>query len=70
MVRSGLGVGLCIPYAASLVDGYGLQMRPLTDPEVRRSFEVFTRRDRSLSAAARSFLDFIGPQIRKQPYLR
>ena len=70
MVRSGLGVGLCIPYAASLVDGYGLQMRPLTDPEVRRSFEVFTRRDRSLSPAARSFLDFIGPQIRKQPYLR
>lgn len=69
MVRSGLGVGLCIPYAASLVAGYGLKMTPLTTPEVQRSFEVFTRRGRSLSPAARSFLDFIGPRIRALPHL-
>ncbi len=70
MVRAGLGVGLCIPYAASLVEAYGLQMRPLGDPEVRRSFEVFTRRGRSLSPAAKNFLDFIGPRIRAMPHLR
>lgn len=58
------------PFAASLVDGYGLRMTPLTSPEIRRGFDVFTRRGRSLSPAARSFLDFIGPRIRALPYLR
>lgn len=70
MARSGLGVGLCIGYAASLVDAYGLVMTPLTAPGVQRSFEVFTRRGRSLSPAAHSFLDFIGPRIRALPHLR
>lgn len=70
MVQAGLGIALCIPYAAALVDMYGLHMRPLTAPEVRRSFEVFTRRGRTLAPAAQSFLDFIGPNIRAMPYLR
>ena len=70
MVKAGLGVALCIPYAASLIESYGLQMRPLVQPEVRRNFEVFTRRGRSLSPAAQSFLDFIGPRIRSMPHLR
>lgn len=70
MVKAGLGVGLCIPYAASLVDGYGLKMIPLKSPEVRRSFDVFTRKGRSLSPAAQRFLDFIGPRIRALPYLK
>ena len=70
MVKAGLGVGLCIPYAASLVDLYGLKMRRLTGPEIRRSFEVFTRKGRSLSPAAQGFLDFIVPRIRAMPHLR
>lgn len=70
MVKAGLGVALCIPYAAALVDLYGLKMCPLEAPQVRRHFEVFTRRGRSLSAAAQSFLDFIGPHIRAMPHLR
>jgi len=69
MVKAGLGVGLCIPYAASLVDAYGLHMRPLDAPRIRRSFEVFTRRARTLSPAAQHFLDFIGPKIRALPHL-
>lgn len=69
MVKAGLGVALCIPYAASLIDLYGLKMSPLGSPEVRRSFEVFTRKGRSLSPAAQDFLDFIGPRIRAMPYL-
>lgn len=69
MVKAGLGVALCIPYAASLIEVYGLRMRPLASPEVCRSFEVFTRRGRTLSPAAQSFLEFIGPRIKAMPYL-
>jgi DNA-binding transcriptional LysR family regulator len=69
MVKAGLGVALCIPYAGSLVDLYGLRMSKLNSPEVRRSFEVFTRRGRSLSPAAQNFLEFIGPRIRAMPHL-
>lgn len=69
MVRAGLGVGLCIPYAAGLVEAYGLQLVRLGEPEVRRSFDVFTRKGRSLSPAAQRFLDFIRPRIRALPYL-
>ncbi|SEB25497.1 LysR family transcriptional regulator [Variovorax sp. YR216] len=69
MVKAGLGVGLCVAYAASLIEVYGLRTTPL-GPEVYRSFEVFTRRGRTLSMAAQSFLDFIGPRIRAMPYLR
>jgi len=70
MVKAGMGVALCIPYAASLVELYGLQMKPIDQPQVHRSFEVFTRRGRSLSPSAQAFLDFIGPRIRSMPYLR
>jgi len=69
MVKAGLGVGLCVAYASSLIDVYGLRTKPL-GPEVWRSFEVFTRRGRTLSPAAQSFLDFIGPRIRSMPHLR
>lgn len=69
MVKAGLGVGLCIPYAASLVDGYGLKLVPIKNPQVRRSFDVFTRKGRSLSPAASSFLEFIGSRIHALPYL-
>ena len=70
MVKAGLGVALCIPYAAPLVELYGLRMSQLFGPEIRRNFEVFTRRGRSLSPIAQSFLDFIGPRIRAMPYLQ
>jgi len=70
MVSAGLGVALCIPYAASLVSLYGLKMSPLGGPEVRRSFEVFTRKGRSLSPAAQRFLDYLGPKIKAIPYLQ
>jgi hypothetical protein len=44
-------------------------MIALGGPEVRRSFDVFTRKGRSLSPAAQRFLEFIGPRIRALPYL-
>jgi len=70
LVKAGLGIGLCIPFAASLVRAYGLHLRPLHMPQVWRSFEVFTRRGRTLSPAAQHFVDFIGPYIREMAYLR
>lgn len=59
MVSAGLGVSTCIPYAASLVRLYRLEMRALTEPVVRRCFFVFNRKARSRSPAAQSFMDFL-----------
>ncbi|ATE61431.1 LysR family transcriptional regulator [Thauera sinica] len=54
MVAAGLGVTICIPYAASLVRLHRLEMRPLIAPEITRRFYVFTRNGRSLTPAAES----------------
>jgi DNA-binding transcriptional LysR family regulator len=59
MVAAGLGITICIPYAASLVRLYRLEMRPLVAPQVTRRFYVFTRNGRSLSPAAQSFMDYL-----------
>ncbi len=59
MVSANLGVTACLPYAQSLVNLYQLEMRRLHDPEVTRKFLVFTRHGRSLSPAARSFVDYL-----------
>ena len=60
MVRAGLGITLCQPYAHSLIGLHGLQMRQLDAPVIHRKFYVMTRRDRSLSPAAQALLDFLG----------
>ncbi|MBI1906027.1 MAG: LysR family transcriptional regulator [Rhodocyclales bacterium] len=59
MVSTGLGVTVCIPYAASLVRLYGLEMRPLVDPVVTRRFYTFSRNARSLTPASQSFRDYL-----------
>src|SRR5690606_7249627 len=59
MVSAGLGITPCLPYARSLVDLYGMRMRPLCDPEVRRRFFVYTRRHASLSPAAEAFAQLL-----------
>ena len=59
MVSAGLGVTTCIPYAAALVRLYKLEMRALREPVVTRCFFVFTRKGRSQSPAAKSFMDFL-----------
>jgi DNA-binding transcriptional LysR family regulator len=58
MVNAGLGVTACITYAASLVELYRLEMRPLVMPVVHRSFFTFTLNNRSLTPAAESFKAF------------
>lgn len=59
MVAAGLGLTVCIPYAAELVQQYGLVLRPVVEPVVPRGFYIFTRRGRTLSPAAQSFHDFV-----------
>lgn len=59
MVNAGLGVTVCIPYAASLVRLYKLEMHALGDPVVSRCFFIFSRREQSLSPAAASFMEFL-----------
>ena len=64
MVAAGLGCTVCIPYAKSLIQRYELVMRPLVQPEVWRRFYVFTKVNRSMSPAARAFLEFMGERMR------
>ena len=56
MVHAGLGVTVCLPYARTLVDLYGLRMRPLVEPQARRQFFVYHRQPGSLTPAAAAFV--------------
>ena len=64
LARAGLGITLCMPYARSLVEQFGLVMRPVGDPVVERSFWIFTRRGRALSPAAQGFRSFLEQQLK------
>lgn len=66
MVNAGLGVTACLTYAASLVDLYQLEMRPLVTPIVHRRFFIFTQNCRSLTPAAESFRAFVIRYLGKQ----
>lgn len=66
MVSAGMGITVCIPYAASLVRLYSLVMRPLIDPVVTRRFFVLGRSDRSLSPAAQAFRAFLFREIERR----
>ncbi|MCS0581704.1 LysR family transcriptional regulator [Massilia pinisoli] len=59
MVASGLGITVCMPYAAPLVRLHGLRMLPLEAPVLTRRFFVYTREQRSLSPAAAAFIAFL-----------
>ncbi|VEG12448.1 LysR family transcriptional regulator [Moraxella cuniculi] len=59
MTRMGLGVTLCLLYAAEWVEQNGLVMRPIADPVVERKFLLYTHKNRSLSPAALAFKGFL-----------
>lgn len=59
MVRNGLGVTVCLLYAAEWVEQNGLIMRPISDPVVERKFLLYTHKNRSLSPASIAFKDFL-----------
>ncbi len=59
MTRMGLGVTLCLLYAAEWVEQNGLSMRPIGEPVVERKFLLYTHKNRSLSPAALAFKEFL-----------
>ena len=59
MVRMGLGVTVCLLYAAEWVEQNGLVMRPIAEPVVERNFLLYTHKNRSLSPAAVAFKEFL-----------
>ncbi|SFM22294.1 LysR family transcriptional regulator [Variovorax sp. OV329] len=59
LVAAGLGVSAVPSYAAPLVQGHGLVMRPLVDPVFYREVCIFSAAARSLSPAAQSFVEFM-----------
>jgi DNA-binding transcriptional LysR family regulator len=59
MVAAGLGITVCMPYAAALVRQHGLHALPLRAPTLTRRFYVYTREQRSLSPAAETFVEFL-----------
>lgn len=69
MVNAGMGITVCVSYAASLVRLYGLELRPLREPEVHRNFYVFTRQGRSLPPAAEDFQSFVFSYVEARPML-
>jgi len=63
LVRAGQGITAGLPYAASLVELYQLQMRPLHGPVLRRKFQVYQRASASLAPAAAEFAQFLHTQV-------
>lgn len=71
MVQAGLGVTALPVYAAPLVAGFGLVMRPLVGPVVDAELFVFTKKGRSLSPAATRFVAFLRSELpRRHPKIR
>lgn len=71
MASAGLGVTVCLPYAASMVEQHGLVMCPLDEPQLTRRIFIYTKAQRSLSPAAESFIaalvDFVGAELVHSP---
>lgn len=59
MTRQGLGITLCLPFAADWVKQQDLAMRPLYAPAVYRRFFIYRRKSRALSPAALAFSEFL-----------
>lgn len=68
MVRAGLGVTTCLPYATSILDLYGLQTRLLVAPKISRKFYLLTKKERPLSPAAQGVADFTREYVNQQKW--
>lgn len=68
MVNEGLGVTTCLPYAAALLQRYGLQTRELQAPTIRRRFFLLTKKARPLTPAAQGMFDFMRQYIAQQSW--
>jgi DNA-binding transcriptional LysR family regulator len=66
MVAAGLGVTACPSYAGPLVRAYGLAMREVAEPVFYREVCIYQSPVRSLSPAARSFVEHLQAFVVKQ----
>jgi DNA-binding transcriptional LysR family regulator len=64
LVAAGLGVTACPSYSEPLVKAYGLEMRPLVEPEFFREVCIYSARGRSLSPAAESFVKYVSAFVK------
>jgi DNA-binding transcriptional LysR family regulator len=64
MVRAGLGITVVPALTLFHFDSPELHAQPIDTPGMRRQIFVIRRKDRSLSVAARSLLDFM---LRRRP---
>lgn len=62
LTRNGLGLTLCLPYAADMVRRNGLIMRKITEPVVERKFFIYRRKNRSLTPSAETFCRFLNEE--------
>lgn len=68
MASAGLGVTAGLPYAHKLVDLYGLRMRPLVNPAVKRQFLIYRRANTTLPPAAEVFVQHLLKYVAKRQW--
>lgn len=66
MVSAQLGVTAGLPYSERLVDIYGLCMRPLIKPVIKRQFLIYQRQHSSLPPAAETFVQHLFDYIEQR----
>ena len=66
LVDAGLGVAVLPSYASPITQFYGIQIRKLVHPAIRRETSFITRQGRSLSPAAASLKDFLKGYVRRR----
>jgi len=68
MVGAGLGVTAGLPYAQTLVDQYGLRMRLLQDPVIRRQFFIYSRLLTSPPPATQAFVGHLHQHVARRDW--
>lgn len=68
MVKYGLGLTLCLPYVREWVAQNNLIMIPITSPEIRRKFFLYSRKNRNLSPAVQAFISLFVKEIKKTDF--
>lgn len=69
MVKHGLGITICLPYVHEWVVQNNLTMIPIKQPEVRRKFFLYSRKNKNLSPAVKAFVNIFVEEIKKTQYL-
>jgi len=63
MAKHGLGVTLCLPYVHEWVELNGLKMVPIKGPEIKRSFYLYSRKNRNQAPAVKAFARLFAQEL-------